>query len=52
MGRQKGYRKPTEQYLREYQTELRLLANGVSMRQVSKLTGRSVNTLAKLKKYI
>lgn len=52
MGRQKGYRKPAEQYLKEYQTELRLLANGESMRQVSKLTGRSVNTLAKLKKYI
>lgn len=52
MGRTEGYRKPKEQYLKDYQKELRLLANGVSMRQVSKLTGRSVNTLAKLKRYI
>lgn len=52
MGRAEGYRKPKENYLKEYRYELKLLANGISMRAVSKLTGRSVNTLKKLKQYI
>lgn len=51
-GRTIGYRKPRENYLKEYQKELRLLANGVSLRDISKITGRSVNTLRKLKQYI
>ncbi len=52
MGRTEGYRKPKEQYLKDYQKELRLLANGVSLRDCSKITGRSVNTLRKIKQYI
>lgn len=51
-GRTIGYRKPRENYLKEYQKELRLLANGVSLRDISKITGRSVNTLRKIKQYI
>jgi len=53
MGRTEGYRKPKEQYVKEYKYELRLLATScLSLREISKITGRSVNTLAKLKKYI
>lgn len=51
-GRNVGYRKPREEYLRQYQKELKLLANGVSLRDISKITGRSVNTLRKLRQYI
>ena len=50
--RTKGYRKPKENYLKEYQYELRLLASGLSLKLISKITGRSVNTLRKLKNYI
>lgn len=50
-GRKKGYRKPDEAYIKEYQQEIRMLSV-MSMRQVALLTGRSVNTLHKLLKYI
>jgi lambda repressor-like predicted transcriptional regulator len=52
MGRTFGYRKPASDYKKEYQKELKLLANGVSLRDVSKLTGHSINTLRKIKQYI
>ena len=51
MGRRKGYRKPDEAYIKEYKQEIRMLSV-MSMRQVALITGRSVNTLSKLKKYI
>lgn len=52
VGRTKGYRKPKENYVKEYHYELRLLASGLSLKIVSKITGRSVNTLRKLKNFI
>ena len=52
VGRNVGYRKPKEKYLNEYRFEIKMLANGLSLREVSKITGRSVNTLRKIKQYI
>lgn len=52
MGRSKGYRKPKEEYQKQYRYALYLLAMGNGIRLVAKITGHSVNTIAKLKKYI
>lgn len=47
VGRKVGYRKTDSMLLIEYAEELRLLKKGISLRNVSKLTGTSVNTLRK-----
>lgn len=52
MGRTEGYRKPKEEYQKQYRYALYLLAMGNSIRLVAKVTGHSVNTIAKLKKYV
>ena len=49
VGRKPGYRKTDDLLLVEYAEELRLLKKGISLRNVSKLTGTSVNTLRKCK---
>ena len=49
MGRTKGWRKSRENYLLEYRTELTLLAAGLSLRKVAKMTGRSLNTILKIR---
>lgn len=49
IGRKPGYRKTDDLLLIEYAEELRLLKKGISLRNVSKLTGTSVNTLRKCK---
>lgn len=49
VGRKEGYRKSSEAMKEEYQEELRLLRKDYSLRNVSKLTGTSVNTLRKIK---
>ena len=49
VGRKPGYRKTDDLLLIEYAEELRLLKKGISLRNVSKLTGTSVNTLRKCK---
>ncbi len=49
VGRKPGYRKSDDLLLVEYAEELRLLKKGISLRNVSKLTGTSVNTLRKCK---
>lgn len=51
LGRQ-GYIKSEEEYREEYQQELSLLRKGISLRNIQKLTGTSVGTLQKIKKYI
>lgn len=51
-GRNVGYRKPKEDYLKEYKYELRLLSNGVSIRDVSRISGHSINTIRKIKKFL
>lgn len=47
VGRKEGYRKTDDLLLTEYAEELRLLKKGISLRNVCKLTGTSVNTLRK-----
>ncbi|WP_300646083.1 recombinase family protein [uncultured Duncaniella sp.] len=49
VGRRPGYKKSDDMLLVEYAEELRLLKKGISLRNVSKLTGTSVNTLRKCK---
>ena len=52
VGRPKSYRKPEDAYREQYAKELTLLRKGISLRNIYKLTGVSVNTLRRLKKYI
>jgi len=49
MGRPSSYRKSEEAYKEQYTKEISLLRKGISLRNVSQLTGTSVNTLRKLK---
>jgi DNA invertase Pin-like site-specific DNA recombinase len=48
VGRKEGFRKSTDQMKSEYLEELKLLRKGISLRNVSKITGTSVNTLRKV----
>ena len=47
---QMGYTKSDEAMREEYGEEIRLLKRGYSLRNTSKLTGTSINTLRKLTK--
>lgn len=49
MGRPASYRKTSETYKNQYVKEAALLRKGISLRNVSALTGTSVNTLRKVK---
>ena len=51
LGRQ-GYQKSEESYREEYAKELSLMRKGISMRNVRQLTGTSLGTLQKLKKFL
>ena len=51
LGRQ-GYQKPEAAYREEYAKELSLLRKKVSMRNIRVITGTSLGTLQKLKKYM
>lgn len=48
VGRKQGYRKSDEAMKEEYAEEIRLIRKGYSLRNVSKLTHTSVNTLRKV----
>lgn len=48
VGRKTGYRKTADQMKEEYAEEIRLLKKGYSLRNISKITNTSVNTLRKL----
>lgn len=48
VGRKEGYKKSSEQMKAEYVEELKLLRKGISLRNISKITGTSVNTLRKI----
>lgn len=50
VGRKCGYQKSVERMREQYVEELKLLKKGISLRNVSKLTGTSVNTLRKCQK--
>lgn len=52
VGRKEGYRKTDEQIKNEYIEEAKLLRKGISLRNVSKITGTSVNTLRKVAELI
>jgi DNA invertase Pin-like site-specific DNA recombinase len=49
VGRKEGFRKTTDQMKAEYVEELKLIKKGISLRNVSKITNTSVNTLRKVK---
>jgi len=49
MGRPSTYRKTKENYEKQYANEIDLLNKGLSLRNVSLLTGTSINTLRKIK---
>lgn len=51
MGRPSSYRKSDVSYKEQYGKEISLLKKGISLRNVSQLTGTSVNTLRKLRQY-
>lgn len=48
MGRPSTYRKSENEYKEQYSKEISLLRKGISLRNVSSLTGTSINTLRKL----
>lgn len=52
VGRKTGYRKTVDDYKDQYGRELALLKKGISLRNVSAITGTSVSTLSLLKKNI
>ena len=49
VGRKTGYRKSQDDMREEYAEELRLLKKGISLRNVSKITHTSVNTVRKVR---
>ena len=49
MGRPSTYRKSEESYKEQYQKEITLLRKGLSLSNVSKISGVSINTLRKVK---
>ena len=49
MGRPATYRKSEESYKEQYTKEISLLRKGISLSNVSKITGTSINTLRKIK---
>ena len=52
VGRKKGYRKSDEQMKNQYAEEIKLLRKSYSLRNISKLTGTSINTLRKLQVFV
>lgn len=47
VGRKEGYRKSESDMREQYAEEIRLLRKGISLRNISKITGTSVNTIRK-----
>ena len=52
VGRKQGYIKSDDQMKQQYCQEIKLLRKGLSLREVSKLTGHSVNTIRKVAQYV
>ena len=52
VGRKQGYTKSEDQMKQQYSQEIKLLRKGLSLREVSKLTGHSVNTVRKVARYV
>lgn len=49
MGRPASYRKSEDTYKKQYPKEISLLKKGISLRNITAITGTSVNTLRKLR---
>lgn len=52
LGRPTKYKKSDSTYREQYQKEISLLRKGISLRNVSSLTGTSIGTLRKLKVFV
>ena len=52
VGRKQGYKKPIEAMKEQYAEEMRLLRKGISLRNIAKITGTSVNTIRKCQRLI
>ena len=52
VGRKMGYKKSDEAMREQYAEEIRLLRKGISLRNISKITGTSVNTVRKCQAFI
>jgi DNA invertase Pin-like site-specific DNA recombinase len=52
LGKPQNVKKSPEQYKEQYQKELSLLRKGISLRNIYAITGTSINTLRRLKKYV
>lgn len=52
VGRKIGYRKNSFEMKEQYAEEIRLLKKGISLRNISKITGTSINTLRKCKSIV
>ena len=52
VGRKEGYRKSEADMREQYAEEIRLLRKGISLRNISKITGTSVNTIRKCQSLI
>lgn len=52
VGRKEGYRKSEADMREQYADEIRLLRKGISLRNISKITGTSVNTIRKCQSLI
>lgn len=52
VGRKEGYRKSDFDMKEQYAEEIRLLRKGISLRNISKITGTSINTIRKCQNYI
>ena len=49
MGRPASYRKSDEEYKKQYQREISLIRKGLSLANISAITGTSINTIRKIK---
>ena len=52
VGRKEGYKKSDEAMREQYAEEIRLLRKGISLRNISKITGTSVNTIRKCQMFL
>lgn len=52
MGRPSTYRKSDDEYRKQYQREISLIRKGLSLANISAITGTSINTIRKMKNVI
>ena len=52
VGRKEGYRKSDIDMREQYAEEIRILKKGISLRNISKITGTSINTIRKCQNFI